>query len=342
MKILNSVGIGEDICIDPGTAFTSVYITGRGLVLREPSVVAYNSLNHEIAAVGEEAANMVGRTPKTVKIARPIQGGVVTDARLAGEMFTRFLDKVRKKRLVKPRVMVSIPYGISDVEERAVIDAVMRAGARQVIVVEAPVAAALGAGCDVTIARGLMLLDIGEGKTGMAAISLCNAVAGKSSRIAGHSFTDAVVSFVRRKYNLAIGIETAEEVKKKIGTVTGERHEKIDISGMDIATRLPRKITVSSEETENIFDELIQGIIVLIKDTLDLVPPEVLGDILEDGILLTGGGAKLNGLGQKLRAESGIKIFPAEDMELCTIKGAGIAMEHLDLLPNIAQSYHNI
>lgn len=342
MKIFKSINIGEDICIDPGTDFISIYISGRGIVLREPSVIAFNINTREIAAVGEEAAAMEGKAPEAMKTERPITGGVITDSELAGELISRLLAKVKTNGVVKPRIMVSIPCGISDVEERAVINAVMRAGARQVIVVEAPAAAALGAGCDITLARGLMVLDIGGGKTDMAAISVCNSVVKKTIKIAGNTFTKDVEEFMRKKYSLEIGMKTAERVKEKICSVNGASDAETEVYGMDITTHLPRKVRVSSLETADIFDEHIDSIANLIKDTLDSVPPEILGDILEDGILMVGGGAKLSGLAGKLSAKSGIKIFPAENIDLCTVKGAGIALDNLDSLPNIAQSYHNL
>ena len=342
LKIFDSVRLGEDICIDPGTDFTSVYISGRGVVLREPTCIAVNKNTGEIEAVGSEAANMEGREPKAVKTVRPIKGGVVTDSELAGKMLSGLLSKVKKSGVVKPRVMLTIPCGITDVEERAVIDAAMRAGARQVIIIEAPVAAALGAGCDVTIARGLMVLDIGDGKTDIAAISLCNTVVSRTAKIAGNSFTNDVKAFMRRKYSINIGEKTARYIKENIASIIGEKSEIYEVSGMDNQTNLPRKVRISSSETENIFDEHIEAISKIIKETLDSVPPELLGDILEDGILLVGGGAKLSGLVHKLKEKSGIKIFPADNIDLCAIKGAGIAMDNLSALPNIVQSYHNL
>lgn len=342
LKLFGSVSLGEDICIDPGTDFTSVYISGGGVVLREPSCIAVNKNTGEIEAVGSEAADMEGREPKAVRTVRPIQGGVVTDSELAGKLLSGLLSKVKKHGVVKPRVMLTIPCGITDVEERAVIGAAMRAGARQVIVMEAPVAAALGAGCDVTIARGLMVLDIGAGKTDMAAISLCNTVVSRTAKIAGGSYTDDVQAFLKKKHSIKTGDRTARYIKENIASLTGEKSQIYEVSGMDIQTRLPRKVRISSSETENIFDVHTEAITAIIKETLDSVPPELLGDILEDGILLVGGGAKLNGLVNKLREKSGIKIFPADDIDMCVIKGAGIAMENLNVLPNIAQSYHNL
>lgn len=342
MKISDFINIGEDICIDPGTEFTSIYISGRGIVLREPSAAAVNIHTGGIEAVGAEAADMEGREPKSIKTVRPIQGGVISDSELAGHMLAGLMDKVKKKGIVKPKVMVTIPCGITDVEERALINAVMRAGARQVMVMEAPLAAALGAGCDITIARGLMVLDVGAGKTDIAAVSLCSTVVSKTVKIAGGSFNDDIKYFMKNKYNMEIGGKTACKIKENIASLTGKKSELYAVCGIDSSTRLPRKVRISSAETINIFDENIERISKIIKETLDSVPPELLGDILEDGILLTGGGAKLDGLVSALGEKCGIKIFPADNIDLCTVRGAGIAMENLNSLPNIAQSYHNL
>lgn len=342
MSIFNSVSIGESICIDPGSEYTSIYISGRGTALREPSAVAININTGAVEAVGAEAADMEERGPRTMKTARPIQGGAVTDEELAGQLFSGLLAKVKKNGVVKPKVMVTVPCGATDVEEKALINSVMRAGARQVLVIEAPVAAALGAGCDVTIARGLMVLDIGAGKTETAAISLCNSVASRTVKMGGINFTDDVLAFVRKKYNMEIGRAAANKLKENAASLAGGYRELYEVSGIDLSSRLPRKIRISPAETETIFDAHVDAAAKIIKEGLESVPPEILGDILEDGILMVGGGAKLDGLAAKLREKSGIKIFPAENIEQCTIRGAGIAMENLSALPNIAKSYHNL
>lgn len=334
MKTLKKVGLGNDICIDTGSDFISVYISGKGIVLREAAVVAYNKKTREIIAVGDEAANAEGKTPETVVTERPVKNGVVTDEELAGELFARILAKLKVNGLVKPRIMVSVPCGITDVEERALIKAVMHAGARQVFTVESPVVSALGAGCDVTIARGLMVLDIGGGKTDMAAISLCRCVEKRTIKTAGDAFTEAVINYAKKKHSLEIGKKTAEYIKENICTFAKEE-KSTDVYGKDISTHLPRKVRISSHDTDGIFDDCINDIVSLIKDTLDNVPSEILGDILEDGILAVGGGTKLNGLAEKLSAACGIKIFPAEDGDLCNIKGLGIAMENLSSLPGM-------
>ena len=340
MSILKSVNLGEDIAIDLGSSHISIYTVGRGLVLSEASCAVFDKSGKLIAA-GDEAAKFEGKAPETVKIVRPVQGGVVTDIDITGALLAELLKKVRKNMLIKPRIMVSVPYGLTDVEEKAVISAVMRAGARQVIIISAPAAAALGAGCDISIARGLMVLDIGAEKSGMAAISVCTAVGGNSAKLAGNAFTEDIKEFFRRRYSLEIGSGAAESLKKKL-SVSGNSLEKTEICGMDASTRLPRKLTFSLAEADGIFDDTVKKIADMIKDTLDIIPAEILGDIMEDGILLVGGGAKLGGLAERLSSLSGIKLYPARDIELCTIKGTGLAFENIKNLPNIAQSYHNL
>jgi len=342
LKIFNSVNIGEDICIDPGTEYISVYIKGKGTVLREPSVVAYNSNTNEVIAVGEEAAQMEGRAPQCISTIRPIEYGVVVDFDFAAELFAGILAKVKKNAMIKPKITLSVPCGITDVEEKAVINAIMKAGARQVIVVESPVAAALGAGCDITLARGLMVLDIGAGKCDMAAISLCKTVISRTIKTGGRDFTYDIKEHIKNKYNLTISYEMADKIKKEVVSADGISGESIDVSGIDTNSSLPRRIRISSIDTQSIFESRINAIALLIKDTLDSVPPELLGDIMSDGILLVGGGAKLSGLADILTRICGIKLFPASDIDLCNIKGTGIAMENPDSLPDIAQSYHNL
>lgn len=237
--------------------------------------------------------------------------------------------------------MLSLPCGLSDVEGRAAINAAIKAGARQVIVIEAPVAAALGAGCDVSIARGLMVLDIGGAKSEMAAISLCNSVVSKKINTSGNSFLKDIKEFMLKRHNLEIGTKTARLIKDELCLLSPFTEKNLDVFGVDSSTHMPRKVRIFSRETEGIFDEHIDELASLIRDTLDIVPPELLGDILADGILLVGG-ATFGTLSEKLSEKSGIKIFPADDIALCTIKGTGIALEHLEELPNIAQSYHNL
>lgn len=318
----------KDIAIDLGTATTLLYVQGDGIVLYEPSVVAYDAGDKSMQAVGEEAWAMMGKNPQALAVERPLSGGVITDSYLAEEMLRRFLAKVCQKSLLKPRVMVCVPADITDVEQRAVIEACQQAGARRVYIIEEPIAAAIGAGCDISLARGMLIVDIGGGTTDVAAISLGKAVISRSIKTAGDSFTQAVIEYVQKRYSLHIGEPTAEKIKKEIGCVfPRERIESISVYGTDAQSGLPRSATINSDEIREAFDGVVGEIIQAIKDTLEDTPPELLNDILEDGILLTGGGAKIYGLDKRLRLETGIKIFLAQDMDACVIKGAGIALE---------------
>lgn len=330
MKIGANFGalFSKDIAIDLGTATTLLYVQGDGIVLYEPSVATYDARDKSIQAVGEEAWAMMGKNPQALAVERPLSGGVITDSYLAEEMLRRFIAKVCQKSLLKPRVMVCVPADITDVEERAVIEACQQAGARRVYIIEEPIAAAIGAGCDISLARGMLIVDIGGGTTDVAAISLGKAVISRSIKTAGDSFTWAVIEYVQKRYSLNIGEPTAEKIKKEIGCVfPRERIESISVYGTDAQSGLPRSATINSDEIREAFDSVVNQIIQAIKDTLEDTPPELLNDILEDGILLTGGGAKIYGLDKRLRLETGIKIFLAQDMDACVIKGAGIALD---------------
>lgn len=318
----------KDIAIDLGTDTTLLCVQGEGIVLYEPSVVAYDVDNRSIQAVGEAAWEMVGRNPKSLVVERPLSGGVITDTYLTEEMLRHFIAKACKKSLLKPRVMVSVPSGITDVEERAVIAACHQAGARRVYIIESPIAAAIGAGCDISLARGMLLVDIGGGTTDVAAISLGKAVISRSIKTAGNAFTQAVIDYMYKNNNLYIGEPTAEKIKQEIGCVfPREKLESMAVYGTDAQTGLPRSAVVNSDEIREAFNDVVEEIIQAIKNTLEDTPPELLNDILEDGILLTGGGAKIYGLEKRLRIETGIKIFLAQDMDACVIRGAGIALD---------------
>lgn len=318
----------KDIAIDLGTATTLLYVQGEGIVLYEPSVTAYDVDDKSIQAVGEEAWAMLGKTPQALAVEHPLSGGVITDSYLAAEMLRRFIAKVCQKSLLKPRVMVCVPADITDVEQRAVIEACSQAGARRVYIIEEPIAAAIGAGCDISLARGMLIVDIGGGTTDVAAISLGQAVISRSIKTAGDSFTQAVIDYMQKRYNLNIGQPTAEKIKREVGCVfPRERIVSVTICGTDTQSGLPRTAVINSDEIREAFDGVVGEVIQAIKDTLEDTPPELLNDILEDGILLTGGGAKIYGLDKRLRIETGIKIFLAQDMDACVIKGAGVALD---------------
>ena len=333
--------MSDSIGIDYGTDHISLYFAGDQSILREPSAAACLVHTNEIAAVGEDAERLLGRTPKCISLIHPVQNGVVTDYHFAEVLLRSMLEKRKKKGALKPVMMLTVPCGATDVEERALVEVAERAGARKTYLVETPVAAALGAGCDITLARGL--LDIGGGVTDFAAISLCNTVIGKADKTAGSAFTDAVIRYLRRRHSVEIGRASAKRVKEEIGGVM-RREQPVDtvVCGTDVQTHLPRRVRVYSEELLDAFEEPFQALCAFMKNTLDETPPDILGDIMEDGVLLTGGGAKLYGLERRLRRETGLKLFTAEEPELCAVRGCGIAIEHLDDLPGIVHSYHNI
>lgn len=340
MSIFSSINFGENIAIDFGSSHISIQSSASSAVLREASCIAFNKFG-KVIATGNEAADFEKIKPKTIKIIRPIQNGIITDSEPASILLAELLKKVKKNMFVKPKIMIALPFKLTDVEENAIINAVMRAGARQVITANAASCAALGAGCDISIARGLMVLDIGAEKSDVTAISSCRAVSGASIKLGGNSLNNDIKGFIRRRYNLEIGNDITEQLKK-ILSVSKNSIEKTDICGIDSTTKLTRKITIELSEADGIFDITLNQIADMIKNSLDSIPSGILGDIMEDGILLVGGGAKLKGLSERLTEISGIKLYPAQNIELCTINGAATAFENIKILPNIAQSYHNI
>lgn len=318
----------NDVAIDLGTENTRIYY--KGTILDEPSIVAYDAYNDNIVAVGTEAAEMIDRNPETVTVLRPISKGVITNFDMACRMISALLGKVIGG-VIKPRVVASVPYGATDVERRAVCDAVKMSEMRDVFLTEAPIAGATGANCDVNLARGMMLVDIGGGKCNISAISLGQTVAGRLVRMGGIDFTEALITYIEEKHALKIGYHTAEKIKKEIGCAfQRENDETIVVSGYNIKSRKPERLVVHSEETREAFAPLTEHIAAEIKALLDETPTELLGDIMEDGILLVGGGALLFGLAKKLRIDLGVKVFLAEDANLCVVKGAGAMAENID------------
>lgn len=321
----------NDVAIDLGTDNTRIYYKGN--IMDEPSVIAYDAFDGTIICVGSEAAEMIGKNPETIAVEKPISGGVITDFELASQMINAFLSKTTGG-VLKPRVMITVPCGITDVERRAVCDAVMAADIRDVYLIEAPIASAIGANCDVSLARGMMVVDIGGGKCNIAAISVGQAVVSRLMRFGGDEFTEAIVDHAAQKHDLAIGVQTAEKIKKEVGCAfQRERDEAAMAAGYNTKSRKPEKMLIHSEEMREAFSELLEKITAEIKAALDETPTELLGDIMEDGILLTGGGAALWGLAKKLRVELGVKVFLAEDPQLCAARGAGSVMENMDKMP---------
>lgn len=334
--------ISNDIAIDFGSINTRIYIKGKGLVLDEASVIAFDNITGETITAGNEACAMLGRTPTSVSVIFPIQNGVICDCTLAEELLKTLLKRACEKTLIKPRIVMSVPCGITDVEKRALRDAAILAGARSVYLIDTPIAAAIGANCDVSLARGLMVADIGGGCCDIATISLGRVVSYKSYKTAGAAFTDALIMYLADKYSVSVGQVTAEECKKKVGSVFNEDKSKLEtIKGMNLKTGLPTEITVTSTELQDVFAPIASGIANALKEAVDSIPQEILGDILEDGILLSGGGIALSGLVQKLKDDTELKLFPSPEKEFSVIRGLAACIENLEKMPReIFTVYH--
>ena len=320
-----------DIGIDLGTASILVYIKGKGVVLKEPSVVAFDRDTNKIKAIGEEARLMIGRTPGNIVAVRPLRQGVISDYTVTEKMIKHFIQKaIGKRTFKKPRIAVCVPSGVTEVEKKAVEDATWQAGARSVDIIEEPIAAAIGAGIDIAKPCGNMIVDIGGGTTDIAVISLGGAVVSTSIKIAGDDFDEAIVRFMRKKHNLLIGERTAEEIKIKIGCAF-PRQEVItmDVRGRNLVTGLPKTITVTSEETEEALREATSQIVEAVHSVLEKTPPELSSEIAERGIVLTGGGALLQGLEELIESKTGINTMTAEDPMTAVAIGTGRYIECL-------------
>ena len=323
--------MSNDIGIDLGTASILVYIKGKGVVLKEPSVVAIDRDTNKIMAIGEEARLMIGRTPGNIVAVRPLRQGVISDYTITEKMMKYFINKaVGKRTLRKPRISVCIPSGATEVEKKAVEDATYQAGAREVAIIEEPVAAAIGAGIDISRPCGNMIVDIGGGTTDIAVISLGGTVVSTSIKIAGDDFDEAIVRFMRKKHNLLIGERTAEDIKIKVGSCYPRSEvDSIDVRGRNLVTGLPKTVTVTSEETEEALKETTSQIVEAVHSVLERTPPELTADIAERGIVLTGGGALLRGLEELLESKTGINTMTAEDPMKCVAIGTGKFVEFL-------------
>ena len=306
---------GTDVGIDLGTASILVYIKGKGVVLKEPSVVAFDRDTNKIKAIGEEARLMLGRTPGNIVAVRPLRQGVISDFTVTEKMLEHFIRKaVGKKTFRKPKIAVCVPSGVTEVEKKAVEDATYQAGAREVFIIEEPIAAAIGAGIDISRPCGNMIVDIGGGTTDIAVISLGGTVVSTSIKIAGDDFDEAIVRFMRKKHNLLIGERTAEDIKIKVGSCYPRAEvDSIDVRGRNLVTGLPKTVTVTSEETEEALKETTSQIVEAVHSVLERTPPELTADIAERGIVLTGGGALLRGLEELLESKTGINTMTAED-----------------------------
>jgi rod shape-determining protein MreB len=315
----------HDMAVDLGTANTLVYVKGEGIVLREPSIVAVQKGTDHVLAVGAEAKAMLGRTPGNIVAIRPMRDGVIADFVVAERMLSHFIRKVhQRKGLARPRIIISVPSGVTEVEQRAVRDSALQAGARDAILVEEPMAAAIGAGLPIDEPAGNMIVDIGGGTTEVAVISLGGIVYGRSVRVGGQKLDEAIVNYIRRAYNVAIGERTAEDVKITVGSAHPLASElRMDIKGRDLVTGLPRTLGITSQEIRGALEEPLVQIIDAIKIVLEKTPPELAADIVERGIFLAGGTSLLKNLDQRLREETGVPVNIAEDPLTCVVHGAG-------------------
>ncbi len=328
---------GQDIGIDLGSSTILVYVKGRGIVAREPAVVAMDKDSNRLLAVGREAQQMLGRTPGNIVAVRPLQEGVISDYTVTERMLRYFLQRINRRgffsSLWKPRVIISVPSGVTEVEERAVIDAGMQAGARRVYLIEEPLAAGLGVGIDLNQPCGSMVVDIGGGTSDIGVLSLGGIVISRSIKIAGNNFDEAIIRYIRKKYNILIGERTAEELKMKIGCV--RKRDKLlamDVRGRSLISGLPKTIQVTSDEMYDALIETVMTIVDEIRNVLEETPPELVGDISARGILLTGGGSLLYGMERLIQNETCIKTSIAEDPETCVVYGTGKAMENQTIL----------
>ncbi|HDZ86360.1 hypothetical protein LCGC14_1436700 [marine sediment metagenome] len=328
---------GRDMAIDLGTANTKVHVKGQGIVLMEPSVVAIDKFTDKVLAVGSEAKRMLGRTPGNIVAIRPLKDGVIADFDVTESMLRYFIQKAHRRRFaVRPRVVVCVPSGVTEVEKRAVFEATLQAGARAAYLIEEPMAAAIGAELPVQEPTGSMIVDVGGGTTEVAVVSLGGIVTSQSIRIGGDEFDEALIAHVKKEYNVMIGERTAEEIKMEIGSaypMTDE--EDAEIRGRDLLTGLPRTIVLSSEEIRIAIEEPVLQMVAAVKATLEKTPPELASDLMDRGIVLTGGGALLKNLDERLRQETNMPVHITEDPLTCVVLGSGKALEEINVLKRV-------
>lgn len=323
----------RDIGIDLGTANTLIFMKGKGIIIREPSVVALDTRTYDVRSVGQEAKEVIGRTPGSIVAVRPLKGGVIADFNATKTMLQEFIKKAVNKSFVRPRVIICIPSGVTEVERSAVKDAAEQAGAKKVMIIEEPMAAAIGAGLPVAEPTGSMVVDIGGGTSEVAVISLGGIVSYKSARIAGDDFDGAIINYIKKKYNLLIGERTAENIKIQIGSayeVEDEENLVMDIKGRNLLNGLPENIKISASEIREALADPLEKIIEAIKTTLEKTPPELASDIIDGGITLTGGGALLRGIDKLISAETGMPVNIAENPLDCVVDGTGMVLEDID------------
>ncbi|MEI8025659.1 MAG: rod shape-determining protein [Pseudomonadota bacterium] len=331
----------NDLAIDLGTANTLVYLKGHGIVINEPSVVAVQRDargGKKILAVGKEAKEMLGRTPGTITAIRPIKDGVIADFEITEAMLRYFIERAHNRRtMVKPRIIICVPYGITEVEKRAVKEAAESAGARQVFLIEEPMAAAIGAGLPITEPSGNMIVDIGGGTTEVAVISLAGIVYSKSVRVGGDKMDEAIVNYLKRKYNLLIGERTAEQIKIAIGTAYPDDEVRtMHVKGRDLVAGIPKTIEITSEEVREAISEPINTIVEAVRVALEKTPPELAADIVDKGIVLAGGGALIRNLDILLREETGLPVMIADDPLCAVVYGSGKALDQIEILSSVA------
>jgi len=327
------MGLRMDIGIDLGTASVLVYIKGKGIVINEPSVVAIDINTNKILEVGEEARKMLGRTPGNIVAIRPLRDGVISDFDITEKMLKYFIKKAVGTSIIKPMVIICVPSGVTEVEKRAVLEASNNAGAKKTYLIEEPVAAAIGAGLDITKPSGHMIIDMGGGTTDIAVISLGGIVVSRSIKVAGDKCDDAIVRYVRKKYNVMIGLRSAEELKIKIGTAFPVEEERyMEVRGRNLVTGLPVNLSISSSDLLEAMEETITTIADAVHSVLEKTPPELAADISEKGIVMTGGGCLIHGMDKLLEKRTGLNVTIAEDAVSCVAKGTGQSLEHMDVL----------
>ena len=332
-------GLNKSIGIDLGTANTLVFMKGKGVIMREPSVVAVDTKNDTVKFVGNEAKDVIGKTPGSIMVVRPLKDGVIADFDVTAAMLKIFIKKACGPSLIfKPTVVICIPSGVTEVERRAVREAAMNAGAGQVMIIEEPMAAAIGAGLPVQEPAGSMVVDIGGGTSEVAVISLNGIVAARSVRTGGDEFDQAIIAYIKRKFNLLIGERSAEKIKIEVGTAYKlDEDLTLEVKGRNLINGLPKNAIISSEDVREALRESLEKIIEAVKETLERTPPELAADIIDSGITLTGGGAMLRGLDKLISAETGIDVYVAENPLDCVANGTGYVLEHMDTLKEVLQ-----
>ena len=329
---MRSFGISKEIGIDLGTANTLIFVKGKGIVLREPTVVAINTITKKVLAVGLEAKNMIGRTPENIVAFRPLKNGVIADFDMTQQLLKSFIEKVTgKNTFTRPKIVICYPLGVTEVEKRAINEATNQAGARKVMMIEQPMAAAIGAGLPVNEPIGSMIVDIGGGTTEVAVISLGGIVVSNSIRIAGDELDEAIISYVKREFNLLIGERTAENIKIQMGCVYEDEEEiTMEIVGRDLLTRLPKVVIITESQIKDALKDSVASMLKIIKTTIEEIPPELSGDIIDSGIMLTGGGALLKGLDKLIYSETHIPTYIAEFPLDCVAIGAGKSLDMMN------------